>query len=57
MHKNQDFIKYLSEASKTVAQWPEWKKSGSDATLSQHVENAKIKKSNGIAVLANLKNR
>ena len=32
------FLKYLNEASQLVSDWPEWKKSGSDAAR-LHTEN------------------
>ncbi|HEM7578029.1 TPA: hypothetical protein U2J86_005081 [Serratia marcescens] len=34
-----DLFEYLTEASKTVSDWPTWKQSGSDAT--QFQENRK----------------
>ncbi|NUL37863.1 hypothetical protein [Kosakonia sacchari] len=50
MSKNQEFINYLSEASRTVAEWPQWKKNGSDATVSQNKVKEDNSKTAGKAV-------
>lgn len=57
MSKNQDFIKYLNEASKTVEQWPTWKKNGSDATYQQSNTKTVDSKPSGQAVFVNAKSR
>lgn len=57
MHKDQDFIAYLSEASKTVEQWPAWKKNGSDATSQQSKTRNNNHKQTGQAVLAQTRSR
>ncbi|WP_312741953.1 hypothetical protein [Cedecea neteri] len=57
MAKNQDFINYLTEASKTVEQWPTWKKNGSDTTSLQSEVRNKPKKMNGRGVFAQTRYR
>ncbi|MGF7228054.1 hypothetical protein FHW06_004208 [Pantoea agglomerans] len=41
-HDNhQDLFEFLTEASKTVSDWPAWKQSGSDATQFQDSKQRK----------------
>ncbi|WP_445495800.1 hypothetical protein [Photorhabdus sp. SF281] len=54
MTNREEFFSYLSEASKIVEQWPEWKKGGLRTTRNQYIsrKDHTALKTRGYAIFA-----